>query len=65
MSKIKTKIVEHLATEAYTELQAALGEAQSLRRKDAFIDRSQGVGLDLAVLIEKLERGIKFIDLLR
>lgn len=65
MSKIKTKIVEHLASEAYAKMQEALGEVTNLQNAPQFMNRSEGIGLDLAVLREQIEAGIKFINLLR
>lgn len=65
MSQIKTKIVEHLATEAYDNMQSALGEVKNLQDKPQFANRNEGIGLELAVLREQIEAGIKFINLLR
>lgn len=63
-TKIPTKIVNHLAAEAWATLNDALGEARELAQKPQFADRSTGVGLDLCVLIEKLDETSKFVTLL-
>jgi hypothetical protein len=63
----KTKIVEYLAGEALHKLRQAQGEAADMR--DRHIDllgntSDRGIGLDFAVLRDKLDEASKLMELL-
>lgn len=61
---MKTKIVEHIADDIWSEIQSAKGEVENLKTKPQFLNRREGVGLDLQVLSEKLDDALKLINLL-
>lgn len=63
---MKTKIVEHIAGNAAHALNQADAEAVNLRDKYANVlaDNSKGIGLDFAVLREKLREARELIELL-
>lgn len=64
---MKTKIVEHIAGNALHEVQQAQGEASNMRDRYANVlgdTHSQGIGLDFAVLREKLEAAATLLALL-
>jgi hypothetical protein len=61
---MKTKIVEHIAADVYHKLQSAIGECKDMRRKYPELGDKQGIGLDFAVLSEKLDSANKLILLL-
>lgn len=63
---MKTKIVEHIAGNAAHALNQADLEATNLRDKYAALlaDSSKGIGLDFAVLREKLREARELIELL-
>lgn len=63
---MKTKIVEHIAGNAAHALNQADMEAANLRNRYSAIlgDNSKGIGLDFAVLLEKLREARELIELL-
>lgn len=61
---MKTKIVEYIAFETHCALCEAIGEVNELKNKPQFLNRREGVGLDLQVLSEKLDDALKLINLL-
>lgn len=63
---MKTKIVEHIAGNARHALAEVEAEVVNLRDKypSVFSNNSEGPGLDLAVLREKLKTAQDLLDLL-
>ena len=64
---VKTKIVEHIVGNALHALKEAQGEAANMRDRypNLLADhKNEGVGLDFAVLREKLEEAAKLLELL-
>ena len=63
---MKTKVVEYIAGEALNEINEALGEVLNMRNNypDIFLNHHEGIGLDLAVLKEKIEKADQLIRLL-
>ena len=63
---MKTKIVEHIAGNAAHAISQAGLEAVNMRDKYANLlgDNSKGIGLDFAVLLEKLREARELIELL-
>lgn len=64
---MKTKVVEHIAGNALHAIRDALGDATNMRDRyaDLLADTTkQGLGLDFAVLLEKLREAEQLLDLL-
>lgn len=63
---MKTKIIEHIAANARFELCQAQGEAVNMCNKYRELQdtTTNGIGLDMAVLREHLEKAEKLISLL-
>lgn len=63
---MKTKIVEHIAGNALHAVREAQGEAVNMRDRYPQLANTMenGIGLDFAVLREKLEEASKLLDLL-
>ena len=62
---MKTKIVEHIAGEARFEILQAQGEIVNMRDKYQELKNNlAGIGLDMEVLNEHLEKAEKMISLL-